>query len=87
MLFPYETLNQWSLIGIYAGCLFSLGWLRVMEWSQYRLISIGMAFLCLYCMGFYFLVSHDVGYYQLVPPLIARGFGYAVLCIAFMWCL
>ena len=29
----YETLNQWSLIGIYAGCLFSLGWLRVMEWS------------------------------------------------------
>ena len=83
----YETLNQWSLIGIYAGCLFSLGWLRVMEWSQYRLISIGMAFLCLYCMGFYFLVSHDVGYYQLVPPLIARGFGYAVLCIAFMWCL
>lgn len=83
----YETLNQWSLIGIYAGCLFSLGWLKVMQWSQYRLIGIGMIFLCLYCMGFYFLVSPDTGYYLLVPPLIARGFGYAVLCIAFMWCL
>ena len=83
----YETLNQWSLIGIYAGCLFSLGWLKVMQWSQYRLIGIGMVFLCLYCMGFYFLVNSEIGYYQHVPPLIARGFGYAVLCIAFMWCL
>lgn len=82
-----ETLNQWSLIGVYAGCLFSLGWLKLMRWSQYRLIGIGMTFICLYCLGFYLLVSPEVGYYQLVPPLICRGFGYAVLCIALMWCL
>ena len=83
----YETLNQWSLIGVYLGCLFSLGWLKAMQWSQYRLIAIGMSFIALYCMGFYFLVSPEVGYYQLVPPLICRGFGYSILCIAFMWCL
>ena len=82
-----ETLNQWSLIGVYAGCLFSLGWLKLMRWSQYLLIGIGMTFICLYCLGFYLLVSPEVGYYQLVPPLICRGFGYAVLCIALMWCL
>ena len=83
----YETLNQWSLVGVYAGCLFSLGWLKVQRWSQYQLIGIGMSFICLYCMGFYFLINPEIGYYQLVPPLIARGFGYAVLCITFMWCL
>lgn len=83
----YETLNVWSLVGAVAGCGFSLGWLKLMRWSQYRLIAIGMVFIGVYCMGFYFLVSPTVGYYQLVPPLICRGFGYAVLCIAFMWSL
>ena len=83
----YETLNQWSLIGVYAGCFFSLGWLKVQRWSQYQLIGIGMFFICLYCVGFYFLVTPEIGYYQLVPPLISRGFGYSILCIAFMWCL
>ena len=83
----YETLNQWSLIGAWAGCLFSLGWLKVMTWSHYRLIVIGMSSLCIYCISFYFLVNPDIGYYQLVPPLIFRGFGYAVLCITFMWAL
>ena len=75
----YETLNQWSLIGAVAGCFFSLGWLKLMRWSQYLLIAIGMGFICCYCMGFYFLVSPATGYFQLVPPLICRGFGYAVL--------
>lgn len=83
----YETLNQWSLIGAWTGCLFSLGWLKVMTWKPYRLIIIGMSAICLYCVGFYFLVDPQVGYYQLVPPLIFRGFGYAILCIALMWSL
>ena len=83
----YETLNQWSLIGIWAGCLFSLGWLKVMTWSHYRLIAVGMLFICLYCVGFYFLVNPEIDYYQLVPPLICRGFGYAILCVSFLWSL
>lgn len=83
----YETLNQWSIIGAVAGCLFSLGWLKLMHWSKYRLIAIGMSFIGIYCICYYFLVSPATGYYQLVPPLICRGFGYAILCIAFMWSL
>lgn len=31
----YEALNQWSLPGIWAGCLFSLGWLKLKRWNVY----------------------------------------------------
>ncbi len=83
----HETQNLWSLIGIYAGCLFSLWWLKAMQWRPYRLLALGMGAVCLYCVGFYFLVSPATGYYQLIPPLICKGFGYAVVCITFIWCL
>lgn len=82
-----ETLNLWSLAGAIPGCLFSLLWLKVMRWSQYRLIALGMASIGIYCVGLYFLVSPDVAFSQLIPPLVFRGFGYALLCITFMWCL
>ena len=83
----YEALNQWSLIGIWAGCLFSLGWLRLMRWNVYKLIAFALFAFCLYAGGFYFLVDTNINIEQLRIPLLWRGFSYAVLCISFMWCL
>lgn len=83
----YEELNQWSLIGIWAGCLFSLGWLKLMRWNVYKLIAVALFAFCLYAGGFYFLVDSSIAIEQLRLPLVWRGFSYAVLCIAFMWCL
>lgn len=83
----YEALNQWSLIGIWTGCLFSLGWLRLKRWNVYKLIAFGLFAFCLYAGGFYFLVDANINLEQLCMPLIWRGFSYAILCIAFMWCL
>ena len=83
----YEALNQWSLIGIWAGCLFSLGWLRLMRWNVYKLIAFALFAFCLYAGGFYFLVDTNISIEQLRIPLVWRGFSYAVLCISFMWCL
>ena len=83
----YEALNQWSLIGIWAGCLFSLGWLRLMRWNVYKLIAFALFAFCLYAGGFYFLVDTNINIEQLRIPLVWRGFSYAVLCISFMWCL
>lgn len=83
----YEGLNQWSLPGILAGCLFSLGWLKVMRWNVYKLIAFALFAFCLYAGGFYFLVDSGISITQLRVPLVWRGFSYAVLCIAFMWCL
>lgn len=51
----YEWLNQWSLPGIWVGCLFSLGWLRLMRWNVYRLIALALFVFALYAGGFYFL--------------------------------
>lgn len=82
-----EALNLWAVAGSILGCLFSLVWLAVMRWRQFRLIAIGMAFIGIYCAMFYFLVSPDISSTQLILPLMCRGFGYAILCIAFMWSL
>lgn len=83
----YEALNQWSLPGIWAGCLFALGWLKLMRWNVYKLIAFALFFFVLYAGGFYFLVDSSLAIEQLRLPLVCRGFSYAVLCIAFMWCL
>ena len=83
----YEALNQWSLIGIWVGCLFSLGWLKLMRWNVYKLIAVALFAFTLYAGGFYFLVDSSIAIEQLRLPLVWRGFSYAVLCVAFMWCL
>lgn len=83
----YEALGQWSLPGIWAGCLFALGWLGLMRWNVYKLMALALAAFCLYAGGFYFLVDSNLNIEQLRMPLMWRGFSYAVLCIALMWCL
>ena len=83
----YEALNQWSLPGIWTGCLFSLGWLKLMRWNVYKLIALALFAFALYAGGFYFLVDSNINIEQLRMPIVWRGFSYAVLCISFMWCL
>lgn len=82
-----ELLNQWSLIGLWAGCLFSLGWLKLMRWNVYKLIAAALFVFMLYVGGFYFLVDESVNIEVFRLPLVFRGFSYAVLSIAFMWSL
>ena len=83
----YEALNQWSLPGIVAGCLFSIGWLKLMRWNVYKLIALALVAFCIYAGGFYVLVYSNISIEQLRIPILWRGFSYAVLCISFMWCL
>ena len=83
----YEALNQWSLPGILAGCLFSIGWLKLMRWNVYKLIALALVAFCIYAGGFYVLVDSNISIEQLRIPILWRGFSYAVLCISFMWCL
>lgn len=82
-----EKLNQWSLPGIWAGCLFSLGWLKIMRWNAYRLMAVALLVFALYAGGFYFTVDSSISITQLRLPLVCRGFAYAVLSISLMWCL
>ncbi len=83
----FERLNQWALPGIWAGCLFSLGWLRLMRWNAYKLIALGLFAFVGYAAGFHFLVADHINMELLRLPIVFRGFAYAVLSISFMWCL
>lgn len=83
----YEALCQWSLLGIWAGCLFSLGWLKLMRWNAYKLIAVGLLALAAYQMGFYSLMATHLNIELLRLPIVMRGFGQALLSIALMWCL
>lgn len=82
-----EILSLWSLIGILAGCLFSLGWIKLMRWSPYRLIAVGLIVFVLYAGSLYFLVDANINIELMRLPIVFRGFAYAVLSIAFMWSL
>lgn len=82
-----EKLNQWSLPGIWAGCMFSLGWLKIMRWNAYKLMAVALLAFALYAGGFYFTVDSSISIAQLRLPLVCRGFAYAVLSISLMWCL
>lgn len=83
----YELLNQWSLIGLWGGCLFSLGWLKLKQWNVYKLIAVGLLSFAAYCAGFYFLIGSGLSIDLLRLPLVFRGFGYAILSIGLMWSL
>lgn len=83
----YEALCQWSLPGVWAGCLFSLGWLKLMRWNAYKLIAVGLLALAVYQIGFYHLMASHINIELLRLPIAMRGFGCALLSIALMWCL
>lgn len=83
----YEALCQWSLPGVWGGCLFSLGWLKLMRWNAYKLIAVGLLALAVYQIGFYHLMASHINIELLRLPIAMRGFGCALLSIALMWCL
>lgn len=83
----YEALCQWSFPGVWAGCLFSLGWLKLMRWNAYKLIAVGLLALAVYQIGFYHLMASHINIELLRLPIAMRGFGCALLSIALMWCL
>ena len=82
-----ETLAQWALPGMWAGCLFALGWLALMRWNPYRLIAIGLLAYVGYAACFYFLLDAGLSIEQLRWPIVMRGFSYAVIAITLMWSL
>ncbi len=82
-----EGIKLWGIPGAWLGCLFSLGWLKLMRWNPYKLIAVGFLMYCLYAGSMYFIVAAHVNSGQFALPQMFRAFSYAVLAIALMWCL
>ena len=81
------TLNWCTIVGIILGSLFSLLWLRKLQNSYYKLISIGLASVACYLAYFYFCISPDTNIEAFYLPLVFCGFGSCVLSAVFMLCL
>jgi hypothetical protein len=71
-------------VGMVAGCLFGLWWMKVMNLSYVRLIIVGLAALLGYLVGMYLLVNPTISQEQLWWPLVLRGFATSVLGAAFL---
>lgn len=80
-------LDWLSLTGILIGCLFAYWWMHVKRFSYIRLITVGIAGLIGYLLGYYFTISSDIHISQLYLPTVCRGFTYAILSATFMVCL
>ena len=80
-------LDWLSLTGILIGCLFAYWWMHIRRFSYIRLITVGIAGLIGYLLGYYFTISSDIHISQLYLPTVCRGFAYAILSATFMVCL
>ncbi len=79
---------EWiTLIGAVSGCLFSYWWMHMRRYNYLRLLTLGVAVLSLYQIGFYLTISSEIHISQLFLPIFCRGFAYAVLSATFMVCL
>lgn len=78
------TLNWCTITGVVLGCVFSLVWLNKLQYSYYKLISIGLCAMAAYLAYFYFVISPDTNIEAFYFPLIMRGFGNCVLSAIFM---
>ena len=80
-------LDGWSLLGVWAGCLFAYWWMHVRRLPYLRLITAGILMLGVYLASMYFTLSPDMPFSRFALPVACRGFAYAVLSITFMTCL
>ena len=77
----------WATPGSWLGCIFSLVWLKLLQWNPYKLIATGLCVFSVYAAQFYFLLDFTTALEMFRLALFCRGFAYAVLSIALMWSL
>ncbi|GHT45900.1 transporter [Bacteroidia bacterium] len=82
----FDTLNMASLkwfefIGMLAGAIFSWFALSQLKLHKKLVTFIGMAFIVLYTVQMYFLMSPDTNIEKLYLPLVCCGFGQVVVFI------
>ncbi len=82
------SLLDWpALAGVLFGCLFAYWWMHTKRLNYLRLIIVGLGALIAYLVSMYFTLSSSIHITQLFPPILFRGFAYAVLSATFMTCL
>lgn len=74
----------WTFIGVVAGCLFALAWMKGLNLNAFRLTTIGFIALGAYLILFYNNLSADFDFRTLRPLLLLRTFSYAIISASLM---
>ena len=73
-----------SVAGITCGCLFCYAWMHRWKQSFFRLITIGVAFIVLYFVSFYLLISTDLPLRRMYLPVFCRSVASAITGVTMM---
>lgn len=82
--YGYLTTSVQNLIviaGNITGCLFCMWWMKMLKFPYTRLLTIGFAFLLVYQVWMYFLISPVIEAYMLTVPTFIRSFGYTIFFV------
>lgn len=80
-------LRLYTTAGILFGCMFSLWWLKVKDFTNVRLIGVGMLGICVYYILLYTRIADYINIELLYLPVAVRGFSYAVISATLLYTL
>lgn len=76
-----SVFDLFVIIGNITGCLFCLWWMKMLHAPYTRLLTIGFAFLLVYQICMYFLISPVIEIHMLYFPTFIRSFGYTIFFV------
>lgn len=76
-----SVFDLFVIIGNITGCLFCLWWMKMLHAPYTRLLTIGFAFLLVYQVCMYFLISPVIEIHMLYFPTFIRSFGYTIFFV------
>lgn len=82
--YGYLTTSVQNLIviaGNITGCLFCMWWMKMLKFPYTSLLTLGFAFLLVYQVWMYFLISPVIEAYMLTVPTFIRSFGYTIFFV------
>ncbi|MCM1312251.1 MAG: hypothetical protein NC206_07230 [Bacteroides sp.] len=80
-------LRLYTTLGILVGCMFSLWWLKVKDFTNICLIAVGMMGICVYYILLYVRIADYINIELLYLPVAIRGFSYAVISATLLYTL
>lgn len=81
------TNDIWSFIGVVAGCLLSILWMKTLNLNPFRLTTLALGLLTVYVLLFYTNIAADFDFRTLRTLILFRTMAYAMIGASLMFIL